>query len=187
MTGATFSYVDAMLTGRMSEVDLARIREDILGSSGPAQPPDPLVHVEALMGARDYAGALAECERLLEHDRSLAKAARLAEECRTRLADLYQARVGGGDDVPRLAVAPEHLGSYGVDRWEAYLISRFHPQASLDKLIETAGLSRLDTLRLLYELMQKGIVVMERRVPAGPPSAPGSGGAVLARVKLKRG
>ncbi len=183
VTGATFSYVDALLAGRMSQAELARIRNDILGGGEAARVPvDPIVHVQGLMGARDWAGALHAAEALLEADPAHPTAGGLAQECRERQADLYQSHVGAGCDVPRLAIPLHTLGEHGLDRWAAYLISRMDG-STIDELIDLTGFSRLDTLRLLYELVQRGVIAVDRRTMT--PSAPRA--AVLARVSLKRG
>lgn len=182
VTGATFSYVDALLAGKMSQDELARIRDDIMGGEGSARVTvDPIVHVQGLMGARDWAGALHAAEELLEKDPAHPTAASLAHECRERQADLYQPHVGAGHDIPRLAIPMETLGEHGLDRWAAYLISRMDG-STIDELVDLTGFSRLDTLRLLYELLQRGVIVVDRRT-----MTPSSGGpAVIARVNLKR-
>lgn len=207
VTGHTFSYVDAMLTGRMSEADLARIREDLLGDAqalapapAPARPapqPPPQVdlamsRIEGLIASRDHAGALRDCEMLLERDPSHARASQAAEHCRQHLAELYLSHLGTGFDIPKLAVPTESLGAYGVDRWAAYLISRFDDHVTIDDLVHLTNFTRLDTFRLLYDLVHRRLVVIERMTPPppAPPSAPradatSTGGAVLARVKLK--
>lgn len=197
VTSVTFSYVDAMLTGRMSEADLARIREDLLGDAAalpPARTVDPaMVRIEELMTARDYFGALRETDAILARDATHAAATRAAAECRQILAELYLSHLGTGFDVPRLAVPVETLGAHGVDRWSAYLISRFDDHVTVDDLIHLTGYSRLDTYRLLYDLVRRGIAAIERMTPppSGPPSAPRAGAATgtssvaLARVKLK--
>lgn len=187
VTGATFSYVDAMLTGRMSEEDLKRIREDLLGETASPSRDPALESMEALYRTREYAAALAAAEEILAGTPGQPSATRIAEACRHRLADLYQSHLGTGIDVPRLAVPIASLGSCGLDRWAAYLLSRLDGIVSIDELVQLSGFSRLDTLRLLYELVQRGIVAIERRAPpTSGPSAPRDGGAVLARVKLKR-
>ncbi len=211
VTSVTFSYVDAMLTGRMSEADLARIRQDLLGEAAtldpasPAPPTSPgrttivdpaMARIEALMAARDHFGALRDADAILARDPTHAAAARAAEQCRRHLGDVYLSHLGTGFDIPRLAVPVETLGAHGVDRWSAYLISRFDDHVTVDDLIHLTGYSRLDTYRLLYDLVQRGIAALERMTPppSGPPSAPrtsaGAGATAtssvaVARVKLK--
>jgi len=185
VTSATFSYVDAMLTGRMSEADLARIREDLLGAPTPT-PDDPAVaRIEGLIASGDDVGGLRACEALLEREPGHAKARRLAEQCAQRLGDLYLGHLGSSSDVPRLAVPTAMLGQHGVDRWAAYLISRFDDQCSIEDLVQLTGLSRLDTLRLLYELFQRGVIAIDRMPPPSGRSPQHRESTVLARVKLK--
>lgn len=187
VTSATFSYVDGLLAGRMSETEFASIRAEILGESArepPCEHPDAaeLARIHASMAERDYAGALAAAEALLERHPEDRGVAATANECRGLLADVYQAQLGNPEDAPRLAVALDDLGAHGLDRWAAFLLSRMEGVSSIADLIDATGFTRLDTLRLLYELVQRGIVRMEH---APPPSGSG-GGVAVARVRLKR-
>lgn len=190
VTGATFSYVDAMLTGRMSPTDLARIRDEILGGAPPPPPPaapGPLDEARRLLAANDHAGALREAESVLERQPGHAEALAVADECRARLADLYLSHLGRGGDRPRLAVTLDALAEHGIDRWSAYLISRLEDGCTIDDLVDLTGFSRLDTLRVLYEVVQRGIVVIEPAQATSRSEGPSSdGSAVLARIQLER-
>lgn len=191
VTGATFSYVDAMLTGRMSPTELDRIRDEILGTTpagaaAPA-PPDPLDEARRLRAADDHVGALREAEALLERHPQHTEAMALADECRARLADLYLSHLGRGTDLPLLAVPVDTLADHGIDRWSAYLISRMEDGCTIDDLVDLTGFSRLDTLRVLYEVVQRGIVIIEPALATTRmPGATGDGATVLARIQLER-
>lgn len=186
VTSATFSYVDAMLAGRMSDAELSRLRDEILGgsASGAEAEQDPVEAVRAQVARGDYSNGLTAAEALLERMPEHPELVRLADECRRWLADLYQRYVGQGCDVPQLVVDPGTLGDAGLDRWSAYLLSRVDGTSTIDELVDLTGFTRLDTLRLLYELAQRRIVRIARGAPDTPPSSGGQ--AVLARVKLKR-
>lgn len=188
VTGATFSYVDAMLTGRMSPTELDRIRDEILGTTPPAAAPaapHPLDEARRLEAADDHAGALREAEGLLARCPDDAEANALAERCRARLADRYLSHLGRGTDLPLLAVPVDTLADHGIDRWSAYLISRMEDGCTIDDLVDLTGFSRLDTLRVLYEVVQRGIVIIEPALATTTRPGP-SGPTVLARIQLER-
>lgn len=187
VTSATFSYVDAMLSGRMSDLDLARVRAEILGEEEspavegptPAAAPPWLSEIRAHLGRGELTQALTLAESALARDASCALTLALAEECRALLAERYQGHLGQGWYAPRL-LAPLAPHGEGIDPWFAFVASRIDGQSSIDELVDLVGLSRLDTLRVLYELRQRGHIVVEER--DAPPQRP----VALARIKLKR-
>jgi hypothetical protein len=181
VTSATFSYVDAMLTGRLSDEEFDRVQREILGKSAEA-PASPTREIERKLESGDLAGAFADIEAMLAEDPSCATALELRTRCRSELAELYQQHLGAGRDRIRLAVAKTALDALGLDRWGAYLVSRLEHANTIDELIDVAAFDRLDTLRVLYDLVQKGVLWIEAVKPptAPPPSVP------VARVRLNR-
>ncbi len=184
VTSATFSYVDGLLSGRMSDAEFGRIRDEILGGSEPPPEEPPvdrrLRDARALLDARDCAGALAAAEALLAEHAEDPRVVSLVEEARAGLADLYQSHLGEPHHVPRLAVPAVSLGAYALDRWAAYVISLLDGESTITQVVDLTGFSRLDTLRLLYELRQREVVVVEAR-----PAPRAARKVAVARVRLK--
>jgi hypothetical protein len=182
VTSATFSYVDAMLTGKLSDTEFGRIRDEILGEPPPA-PDDPheaaMAHVHERMAAGDYVAALHAAERVLEITPDHEAALRVVQQARSIMCGAYQQHLGAGHDVPQIVVPVESLAEYGIDRWAAYILSRVDGKSSIDGLVAGAGFTRLDTLRLLYELVRRGIVAVVRGTPSEEPVA-------VARIRLAR-
>ncbi len=181
ITSATFSYVDAMLTGRMSDAELGRITDEILGDA-PSQDDADSEPIRARIDAGDHAAALELAERCLARDPAHAYAKEAAHECRERLADRYLSKLGPSRSVLELLIDGDALGALGIDRWAAYVISRIDGRATIDDLTDLTGWSRLDTLRVLYELCERRIV---RVGPVAPPSSRDERPVALARVRLK--
>lgn len=182
VTSATFSYVDAMLTGKLSDTEFGRIRDEILGLPPPA-PDDPheaaMAHVHERMAAGDHVAALHAAERVLEITPDHELALRVVEQARAIMCGAYQQHLGTGHDIPQIVVPVESLAAHGIDRWAAYILSRVDGNSSIDELVAGAGFTRLDTLRLLYELVRRGIVVVVRGAPSPDPVA-------VARIRLAR-
>jgi len=189
VTSATFSYVDAMLTGLLSDSEFVQIRDEILGEPPPALH-DPheaaLAHVHARMAAGDHVTALHAVEGILETSPGHEVALRVAEQCRTILCVAYQQHLGAGHDIPEIVVPVHTLAAYGIDRWSAYMLSRIDGKSSIDELVDIVGFTRLDTLRLLYELARRGVVAFAPGAPRPRPSAPGGGAVAVARIRLGR-
>jgi hypothetical protein len=185
-TPITFSYGDALLNGRMTAAELDAIRAEILGpidlapSSRPPPGRDDTADREAVLSgsttkraatlreriaARDYAGALRVAEDMLalRPDDDLAR--KVADDCREMLVRVYQAQVGGADDLPVLAVDIAGVASASLDQWSGYVLSCIDGNTTISELIDVCSFPRLDTLRLLYGLVQSGLVRIERRPP----------------------
>jgi hypothetical protein len=82
----------------------------------------------------------------------------------TRAIDkTYLDAVGGPNGIPRLAVSPAKLTSLALQPQAGFLISMIDGQSSVDDLIDISGLSRLETLRMLYHLLQQGVISVGKR------------------------
>jgi hypothetical protein len=187
-TPITHSYGDALLNGRMTAAELDAIRAEILGpidlapSSTPPPPGrDDMADREAVLSgsttkraatlrerieARDYAGALRVAEDMLalRPDDDLAR--RCADDCREMLVRVYQAQVGGDDDLPVVAVDMSTVASAALDQWSGYVLSCIDGSTTVSELVDVCSFPRLDTLRLLYGLVQSGLVRIEKRAPS---------------------
>jgi hypothetical protein len=82
---------------------------------------------------------------------------------RRALDETFLEALGGADSVPRLAWSPDQLKSLPLGAGEGFLLSRVDGESSVDDLIDISGLPRLDTLRILYQLLQQGVVAVGRR------------------------
>lgn len=111
----------------------------------------------------DYTGALRVAELLLGRNPSDLTAQRCAESSRERLMQLYSARVaalcgraGGrlGAQVPRVAVPEQEIRWLGLDHRQGFLLSRLDGSVTIDDLVDLSGMTRLDVMRTLVELLE---------------------------------
>lgn len=115
----------------------------------------------------DYTGALRVAELLLGRDPDDLRAKRCAESSRERLLSLYTARLGSvsgasatdvGARVP-VVVVPEHeIRWLGLDHRQGFVLSRLDGRATVDELVDVSGMSRLELLRTLVELVEAGAI-----------------------------
>ncbi|AKF09242.1 hypothetical protein [Sandaracinus amylolyticus] len=115
----------------------------------------------------DYTGALRVAELLLGRDPDDVRAQRCAESSRERLLALYTARLGSvsgvassevGARVPRIAVPEHEIRWLGLDHRQGFLLSRLDGSVTVDDLVDVSGMSRLEVLRTLVELVESGAV-----------------------------
>lgn len=172
-TPATYSYSDALLQGRMTASELEAVRAEILEGTLPPPAsaerpvargaPDPLDEIRKRIDARDYSGALHLAEDVLAADPTSAPARRYVDLCGKMLCRVYIANLGDRDDVPRVVLSPEALGDLGLDAWAGFVLSRIDGWSSIDDLADMAGMPRLDALRILYDLVRRGAVRIEKK------------------------
>lgn len=106
----------------------------------------------------DYTAALRTAELLLGRQPEHADALRVSEACRTKLAQLYQSRLGPPSRVPKVGVDPTDVRWLGLDHQAGFLLSQIDGQQSIEEIIDVSGMSRLATLKILVELLDMGAI-----------------------------
>jgi hypothetical protein len=124
-------------------------------------PTDPIgkVHDRFIVG--DYSGALVLAEGLLEEQPEHLEAQRYAESCRDMLRQMYLSRLGSGDQVPHVVMAPDQLRWLTLDHRAGFLLSCIDGTSTVDDVLDVCGMASLDALRILYELVSEGVIQME--------------------------
>lgn len=140
----------------LAEADLEM--EPVASPSPPASMTDPLGAIRRRIAEHDFGGAILLSEAVLADDPENASAKRYLEACRSTLANIYLTHLGGGAEIPRIVMSSEQLRCMNLDRWGAFVMSRVDGESSIDDIIDIAGMPRLDALRILYELLQQGVI-----------------------------
>ena len=96
--------------------------------------------------------------KLIADEPDNAEAQRYLAACRATLENIYLVHLGTDGAVPRLAVTPEQLRQLNPDRWAAFILSHVDGQSTIEEITDIAGMPRLDALRVLYELLQQGLI-----------------------------
>lgn len=72
--------------------------------------------------------------------------------------EVYLEALGGPGSIPRLAMAPADLRRLPLDAQAGFLVSGIDGTCSVEDLVDISTQSRLDTLRMLHELLQQGVI-----------------------------
>ena len=131
----------------------------------PYDPNDPLDRIHDRFVVGDYSGALVLAEGVLEEQPDNSEAQRYAVSCRDMLRQMYLSRIGSGRHVPRLIMGPEQLRWLTLDHRAGFLLSCVDGRSSIDEILDVSGMPGLDALRLLYELVQEGVIEVDERRP----------------------
>ena len=119
---------------------------------------EPLREMQERFSLGDYTGALVIADALLEEEPGNAEAARFAESCRSVLEQMYTARLGPLDRVPFVAVPREQLRWLSLDHRAGFVLSHVDGLSSLEEIVDVSGMASLDTLRILFELVQQRVI-----------------------------
>lgn len=106
----------------------------------------------------DFSGSLELVQKALDlvpgHPAALAYLARNEE---TLLA-MYQSRHGPLDTRPRVVLRPDEIVWLNLDAKAGFLLSRIDGASTLEDIYEIGGLGRLDTARILADLVEQGVI-----------------------------
>jgi hypothetical protein len=108
----------------------------------------------------DFTGALAVAERLLRADATDAEADRYARSCRNVLTEMYTARLGSLHQLITVAVPPTQVRWLSLDHRAGFILSLVDNASTVEELLDISGMPTLDTLRILTELLEQGVIVV---------------------------
>ena len=129
-------------------------------------PDNKLDQIQDRFVVGDYSGALVLAEAVLEEDASNSAALQYAESCRDMLRQMYLARLGDGAHVPRVLMGHDAVVGLTLDHRAGFLLSCCDGTSSIDEILDVCGMPPLDALRILFELLQEGVVVVEANEPS---------------------
>jgi hypothetical protein len=160
------------LANEASNLELSKDALDLVtehGQPGPTPSPaspdsatietyDPVGEMQDRFSLGDYSGSLVIAESLLSDDPRHREAKKYADNCRGILEQMYTARLGALDRVPFVAVPLEQLRWLSIDHRAGFVLSHVDGVSTLEQILDVSGMPLLDTLRILYELVQHRVV-----------------------------
>jgi len=119
---------------------------------------DPVIDMRERFSLGDYSGALVVAESILEEEPEHPEALKCSESCRRVLEQMYTTRIGSLERVPFIAVPQEQLRWLNIDHRAGFVLSHVDGNCSLEQILDVSGMPTLDTLRILYELLQQRVI-----------------------------
>jgi tetratricopeptide (TPR) repeat protein len=114
-----------------------------------------------LVALNDFSGALELLSKILARKPNDPEALRLSEICEENLTQMYESKLGSMDRVPRVALPPDEIIWLNLDPRAGFVLAQIDGMVSFDDLYAVCGLRRLDTARILSQLVEEGVVVVE--------------------------
>jgi len=166
--------------GTMPGVDLSpvltppRTRDamDLLSDLPPRATPPPMKkpenvrqEVESLIkGARDllelddHTGAMDLIEKAAQLAPDDPMVQRLKANSEVVLQSMYESKLGRLDARPRLLLRPDEIIWLNLDHRAGFVLAQIDGSVTFEDLVAICGMSRLDTLRILAQLVGAGVI-----------------------------
>jgi hypothetical protein len=116
-----------------------------------------------LVALNDFSGALELLSKILARKPGDPEALRLQAVCEENLTQMYESKLGSMDRVPRVALPPDEIIWLNLDPRAGFVLAQIDGEVTFDDLYAICGLKRLDTARILCELLEQGVVQIEGR------------------------
>jgi tetratricopeptide (TPR) repeat protein len=150
-------------------LDLAAVEEKsdlrplVPERSGAPAPPRTDVEVwlsaaKELFALGDFSGSLELIEKILQVDPEHGEARDYLRQNEATLISMYESKLGPLSAVPRLAVKPEEILWLNLDHRAGFLLAQIDGTVDYDSLFALSGLPRLDTARILANLIADGVI-----------------------------
>lgn len=131
--------------------------------SGPATssaPRDKLQTIEARFQAGDFGGALRIAEAAAAERPDDPAIETAIEKCREALYRTYLDRLGSAEKVPRVALRGDAIKDLALDHRAGFLLACVDGVSTIDEIIDVSAMPGLEAVRILYELLQEGVIEM---------------------------
>lgn len=122
-----------------------------------------LVGVEELLALGDPASALELLHKAERHSPDDARLVEARVRCQYAHVPWLEARLGPVGQVPRLKLRMVELMKLSLDARMGFLLSRIDGHSSYEALFSVSGMSRLETLRALVQLLEQDIITLAPR------------------------
>lgn len=109
----------------------------------------------------DYAGALTMADVILATQSDNLLARDIRAKCRATLEDVYALRLGPLDRIPSIVTLPKKTGNRAIDSRTGFLLSLIDGASTFEAILDVCGMPRLDALRILDDLVQRGSIALE--------------------------
>jgi len=89
------------------------------------------------------------------------EAQQLYDLCEHNLTLMFESKIGKMDARPRTAIPPDEIIWLNLDPRAGFVLAQIDGEVSFEDLYAICGLKRLDTARILCQLLEEGVVRVE--------------------------
>jgi tetratricopeptide (TPR) repeat protein len=111
-----------------------------------------------LFALGDFTGSLELIEKILQLDPDHGEAREYLRQNEATLIAMYESKLGPLAGIPRLAIKPEEVMWLNLDHRAGFLLAQIDGSVDYEALFALSGLPRLDTARILANLIADGVI-----------------------------
>lgn len=111
-----------------------------------------------LFALGDFSGSLELIEKILQVDPDHGEARDYLRQNEATLIAMYESKLGSFGRVPQLAINPEEVMWLNLDHRAGFLLAQIDGSVDFEALFALSGLPRLDTARILANLIADGVI-----------------------------
>jgi hypothetical protein len=82
----------------------------------------------------------------------------LREKSERTLLAMFESKLGGREIIPRVMLKDDEIIWLNLDHRAGFVLAQIDGTVSFDDLFAVSGMSRLDTARILAQLMDEGVI-----------------------------
>jgi hypothetical protein len=114
-----------------------------------------------LVALNDFSGALELLGKILERKPNDRDATQMHELCEQNLTLMFESKLGAMDSRPSVAIPPDEVIWLNLDPRAGFVLAQIDGEVSFEDLYAICGLKRLDTARILCQLLEEGVVQVQ--------------------------
>ena len=114
-----------------------------------------------LVALNDFSGALELTNKILVRKQGDKEAQQIHELCEQNLTLMFESKIGSMEARPKVAMPPDEIIWLSLDSRAGFVLAQIDGEVSFDDLYAICGLKRLDTARILAQLLEEGVVVVQ--------------------------
>jgi hypothetical protein len=114
-----------------------------------------------LVALNDFSGALELLGKVIARKPNDAEAQKLSTICEENLTQMYESKLGAMDRIPKVVLPPDEIIWLNLDPRAGFVLAQIDGGVSFEDLYAICGLRRLDTARILSQLLEEGVVGVE--------------------------
>ena len=113
-----------------------------------------------LVGLNDFSGALELTYKILERKPVDKEAQQVHDLCEHNLTQMFESKIGAMEARPKVAIPPDEIIWLNLDPRAGFVLAQIDGEVSFEDLYAICGLERLDTARILSQLLEEGVVAV---------------------------
>lgn len=114
-----------------------------------------------LLALNDFSGALELTAKILQRKPDDSEARKMHDLCEHNLTQMFESRIGAMDARPKVTLPPDEIIWLNLDPRAGFVLAQIDAEVSFEDLYAICGLKRLDTARILSQLLDEGVIAVE--------------------------